>query len=66
MIEKIRRAIAEEMIKLIIGEENLMKELEKINDYYFMLKGDFYHHFLEEAKCIEQISSKEKAQKKIN
>ncbi len=43
-----------------------MRELEKINDYYLMLKGDFYHHFLEEAKCIELINSKEKAQKKIN
>lgn len=31
-----------------------------------MLKGDFYHHFLEETKCIEFIVSKEKAQKKIN
>ena len=54
------------MIKLIIGEENLIKELEKINEYYLMRKGDFYHHFLQEAKCIEVISSREKVQKKIN
>ena len=65
-IETIRKSIAEEMIKLIIGEENLIKELEKINEYYLMKKGDFYHHFLEEAKCIEVISSREKVQKKIN
>ena len=31
-----------------------------------MLKGDFYHHFLEEAKCIETITNKERVQKKIN
>ena len=65
-IEKIRKSIAEEMIKLIIGEENLLKELENINEYYLMLKGEFYYHFLEEAKCIELIASREKAQKKIN
>jgi hypothetical protein len=43
-----------------------LRELENINDYYFMLKGEFYHHFLEEAKCIESISSREKVQRKIN
>ena len=31
-----------------------------------MLKGDFYHHFLEEARVIEHVSNKEKAQKRIN
>lgn len=54
------------MIELIIGEENLLKELEKINSYYLMLKGDFYHHFLEEAKCVESIANKDRIQKKIN
>ena len=54
------------MIRLIIGEENLVRELENINDYYLMLKGEFYHHFLEEAKGIELISNREKVQKKIN
>lgn len=31
-----------------------------------MFKGDFYHHFLEEAKCIESITQKQRVQKKIN
>jgi len=31
-----------------------------------MLKGDFYHHFLEEAKAIENIPQKDRLQKKIN
>lgn len=31
-----------------------------------MRKGDFYHLFIEECKGIENIISKEKAQKKIN
>jgi hypothetical protein len=43
-----------------------VRELEKINDYYLMLKGDFYHHFLEEAKAIENIPQKDRLQKKIN
>ncbi len=37
-----------------------------MNAYYLMFKGDFYHHFFEEAKGIETIVQKEKAQKKIN
>lgn len=31
-----------------------------------MLKGDFYHHFLEEVKKVENIPSKERIQRKIN
>ena len=66
VIERIRQGVAKEMISLIVGEQNLIKELEKINDYLLMIKGDFYHHFLEEAKILETISSKEKQQRKLN
>ena len=45
MIEDVRQVIARQMIEFIMKEQNLVKELEKLNAYYLMFKGDFYHHF---------------------
>ena len=47
MIEDVRQVIARQMIEFIMKEQNLIKELEKLNAYYLMFKGDFYHHFFE-------------------
>jgi hypothetical protein len=51
-IEIVRQQIAREMIAFVMRESNLLKELAKLNDYYLMFKGDFFHHFFEEAKAI--------------
>ena len=54
------------MISLIVDEQQFMKELIKLNDYYLMVKGDFYHLLLEKCQGIERIPNKEKVQKNIN
>ena len=38
------------MIKLIMDEQKFMNELEKVNEYYLMIKGDFYHLLMEKCK----------------
>ena len=65
-VESIRHTIAQKMIHLIMEEQKFMKELVKVNDYYLMIKGDFYHLLLEKCKGIERIPHKEKVQKNIN
>lgn len=47
IIEQIRYTIARQLIQLIMGKENLMKELESLRDYLLMAKGQFFYAFLE-------------------
>lgn len=51
-LELFRQHIAKEMIQFVMKQSNLLKELGKLNDYYLMFKGDFFHHFFEEANAI--------------
>lgn len=46
------------MISLIMDEQQFMNELVKVNDYYLMIKGDFYHLLLEKCKGIEKTPQK--------
>ena len=66
VVERIRTGVAREMTSLVVGEHNLVRELERINGYFLMLKGDFYHHFLEEAKVLQTVSVKDKQLRKLN
>lgn len=61
-MEEERKRVAKEMIDLIVGEQNLQRELRKVNDYYLLFKGDFYHRFLEESLTLRKIHNKDKMQ----
>lgn len=47
VIEEVRHNVASKMINLIMEEQNFLKELYKVNEYYLMTKGDFYQLLLE-------------------
>lgn len=54
------------MIRLIMEEENFLRELEKLNEYYLMVRGDFYQLLLEESRGMDKIAHQEKARVKLN
>ena len=49
-----------------MDEQKFMNELEKVNEYYLMIKGDFYHLLMEKCKGFQKIAYKDKIQKNIN
>ena len=54
------------MITLILEEQKFLRELEKVNEYYLMCRGDFYHLLLEESRDLDKVAQKEKALQKLN
>ena len=46
--------------------ENLLKELETLQEYYLMAKGDFFYAFMEEAQSILSMPYSKKSEHSLN
>ena len=55
VVEEIRECIASRLFHLVVEKASLLEHLQAIKQYFLLAKGEFYQHFLEEARPLMQL-----------